>query len=154
MITLSALKNSHRPTKRVRRVGRGPGSKRGKTSGRGGKGDSARAGYKQRYGHEGGQMRLYRKLPCRGFTRGLFQGETVAINLGKINELYQDGETVNLKTLREKGYSSRLTPGGLKILSDGELTKKVTIEAHHYSKMAQQKLEKGSARFSVVGKSQ
>lgn len=153
MITLSALKNSHRPTKSVRRVGRGPGSKRGKTCGRGGKGDSARSGYKQRYGHEGGQMRLYRKLPCRGFTRGLFQGVTVAINLGQISELFDDGETVNLQTLRAKGFSPRETPGGLKILSDGELTKKVTIEAHHYSKMAQQKLENGSARFSVIGKS-
>ena len=154
MITLSALKNTHRPVKNVRRVGRGPGSKRGKTCGRGGKGDSARAGYKQRYGHEGGQMRLYRKLPCRGFTRGLHEGITVAINLGKINELYNDGETVNIQTLRAKGYSPRLTPGGLKILSEGELTKKVTIEAHHYSKMAQQKLENGSISFRVVGKSQ
>ncbi len=144
MITLSSLKNSHRPMKKVRRVGRGTGCKRGKTCGRGGKGDSARSGYKKRYGHEGGQMRLYRKLPVRGFTRGLHLKPTVSINLGQIDALYSDGEVVNLKTLREKGFGPREAPGGLKILSGGELKKKVSIEASHFSKMAKAKLEKSS----------
>jgi large subunit ribosomal protein L15 len=151
MITLSALKNSHRPMKKVRRVGRGTGCKRGKTCGRGGKGDSARAGYKKHYGNEGGQMRLYRKLPVRGFTRGLHLRPVVAINLGQIEELYSDGEVVNLKTLREKGFAPRTAPGGIKILGDGELKKKVSIEAHHFSKMAKAKLEKSPASFSVIG---
>lgn len=151
MITLAALKNSHRPTKKVRRVGRGTGCKRGKTCGRGGKGDSARSGYKKRYGHEGGQMRLYRKLPVRGFTRGLHLKPSVAINLGQIEELYNDGEVVNLQTLREKGFAPRSVPGGLKILSDGAIKKKVSIEAHHFSKMAKAKLEKSSVSFSVIG---
>jgi large subunit ribosomal protein L15 len=137
--------------KRGRRVGRGPGSKRGKTCGRGGKGDSARAGYKKRYGHEGGQMRLYRKLPVRGFTRGLHVKVGVAINLDQIEELYADGEVVNLQTLYEKGFAPRTAPGGLKILSNGELSKKVSIEAHHLSKMAKTKLEKGPASFTIIG---
>ena len=151
MITLSGLKNTHRPVKNVRRVGRGPGCKRGKTCGRGGKGDSARAGYKRTFGNEGGQMRLYRKLPVRGFTRGLHLRPVVSINLGQIEELYNDGEVVNLATLREKGFAPRTAPGGIKILGDGTLTKKVTIEAHHFSKMAKAKLEKSSATISVIG---
>ena len=154
MITLNLLKNSHRPTKNVQRVGRGVGSKRGKTCCRGAKGDKARSGYKRRYGHEGGQLPLYRKLPCRGFPGVRFQTEAVAINLSMINTLFKDGDSVNLKSLRQKGYGPRLAPGGLRILGEGELKKKVTIEAHHYSKSAREKLEKSSISFKEIVRKQ
>src|SRR6185436_4473474 len=100
MMTLSQLSNTHRPRKKVQRVGRGVGSKRGKTCCRGGKGDSARRGYKARPGHEGGQLPLYRKLPTKGFPNGRFKSEVHAINLGRLNQLFEDGAVVNLETLR------------------------------------------------------
>jgi len=150
MTTLHTLKNTHRKKAKIQRVGRGPGSKRGKTSCRGVKGDKARSGYKRRHGQEGGQLPLYRKLPTRGFTNGRFRKEKVAINLGMIEALYQEGETVNAQTLREKGLSPREIPGGIRILGQGELKKKVTIEAHHFSKSAREKLEKGSIPFKEI----
>ncbi len=150
MITLSTLSNTHRPTKKVQRVGRGTGSKRGKTCGRGHKGDKARQGYKQRYGHEGGQLPLYRKLPCRGNDSGRFRSEVFAINLARLDEFYKDGETINLKTLQEKGIAPRRVPGGVKILSNGELTKKVTIEAAAFSQSAQEKLKKAGISFQQI----
>ncbi len=150
MITLSSLRNTHRPKKKVQRVGRGLGSKRGKTCCRGVKGDKARRGYQRRYGYEGGQLPLYRKLPIKGFVNGRFHNEVHAINLSLIEQLYKDGETVNLETLREKGYAPREIGGGLKILSSGELKKKVIIEAQAFSKQAQEKLEKAKISFKVV----
>ncbi|MCI0382510.1 MAG: 50S ribosomal protein L15 [Chlamydiae bacterium] len=150
MITLANLKNTHRKKRVRRRVGRGVGSKRGKTCGRGVKGDKARSGYKRREGHEGGQLPLYRKLPCRGFTNGRFRNTIHSINLAIINEIYRDGETVNLETLRSKGYAPRVAPGGLKILGKGELKKKVSIEAHHFSKSAKEKIEKSAIPFKEI----
>src|ERR1700688_739909 len=102
MTDLSQLKNSSRPKKKVQRVGRGIGSGRGETCGRGGKGDSARQGYRKRFGYEGGQVPLYRKLPIRGFTRGTFEKASMAISLTTLERNFQDGETVNMITLREK----------------------------------------------------
>ena len=150
MITLSQLKNSHRPKKKPHRVGRGMGSKCGKTCGRGSKGDKARRGYKTRPGHEGGQIPLYKKSPTRGFANARFKNIVFAINLGMIEKLYSDGETVNLKSLQEKGFAPRRIPGGLKILSNGELKKKVTIEASHFSEAAKEKLEKSGISFQQV----
>lgn len=152
MISLSTLVNTHRPTKKGRRVGRGVGSKRGKTCGRGAKGDKARSGYKHHFGREGGQLPLYRKLPCRGFPQERFRKEVYAINLGKIDELFNDGEVVNFNSLREKGLAHRQAVKGVKILSGGELTKKVTIEAHAFSEGAKEKLEKLSIPFKIVTK--
>jgi large subunit ribosomal protein L15 len=149
VITLGNLKNTHRPTKVVQRVGRGMASNRGKTCGRGGKGDSARRGYKCRFGNEGGQMRLYRKLPHRGFNHGRFEKTVCIVNLADIEAMYQDGEHVNHVTLREKGFAPR--EGEIKILSNGTLTKKVTIEADGFSKAAQEKLEQQKISFKLVG---
>ena len=150
MITLDQLKNTTRPKKKIQRVGRGMGSKRGKTSCRGHKGDKARSGYKRHYGREGGQLPLYRKLPCRGFSNSRFATVVYSINLGLINQLFSDGEVVNEQSLREKGYAPRAMLGGLKILGTGELTKKVTIEANAFSEAAAEKLQKSAIAFKVV----
>jgi large subunit ribosomal protein L15 len=150
MITLSQLSNTHRPKKKVQRIGRGPGSGRGKTCGRGHKGDKARCGYKQRYGEEGGQKPLYRRLPTRGFPNSRFRSEVLAVNLSMINALFDDHEVVNFQTLRKKGCAPREIRGGLKILSNGELTKKVSIEAHAFSEAAKKKLEKNGIPFKVL----
>lgn len=150
MFSLSQLKNTSRPDKKVQRIGRGIGSRRGGHAGRGGKGDSHRQGYRKRFGYEGGQVPLYRKLPVRGFTRGKFVKPTAAISLATIDAYFKDGETVNAQTLREKGLIPRRVPGGIKILSNGELTKKVKIEAHHFSAAAKQKLESQGIKTSII----
>jgi large subunit ribosomal protein L15 len=150
MHSLSQLKNTSRPPKKSRRIGRGIGSKRGATSGRGGKGDSHRQGYSKRYGYEGGQVPLYRKLPIRGFSRGTFVKPGAAISLATIEAYYQNGETVTQETLRAKGLIPRRVPGGVKILANGELTKKVKIEVHHYSEAAEQKLKDKGISFTKV----
>lgn len=152
MITLGSLSDTHRPRKRVQRVGRGLGSKRGKTCTRGVKGDKARRGYKSRDGHEGGQLPLYRKLPTKGFVNGMFKNDVHAINLGRLNQLFKDGDVVNLETLRKRGYAPRDPKGGLKILAQGDLKKKLTIEAHSFSKGALEKLEKAKISFKVLAK--
>lgn len=150
MIDLANLKNTSRPKKKIQRVGRGVGSKRGKTSCRGEKGDGSRQGYQRRYGYEGGQVPLYRKLPVRGFTRGKFIKPSKAISLALIDAHFADGETVNYETLREKKMVPRRLSGGVKILANGELTKKVTIEAHGFSEAAKAKLEKKKISFKVI----
>lgn len=144
---LSELKNTHRKDKKRKRVGRGPGSKRGKTCGRGEKGDKSRSGYKTRAGKEGGQLPLYKKLPIRGFTNARFQKPVYSMNLDRIEEHFEDGERVNLESLEKKGFPVRRMTGGLKILGNGELTKKVMIEAKSFSKHAIRKLEEKGIEF-------
>lgn len=151
MTDLSRLQDTSRPRKKVQRVGRGIGSKRGATSGRGGKGDSARQGYRKRFGYEGGQVPLYRKLPIRGFTRGRFVKPSQAISLSTIDAHYQDGETVNMASLREKGLIPRRLPGGVKILS-GTLTKKLSlIQLCAISKSALKCIQEQSIPFIETG---
>lgn len=148
MNQLNTLSNSHRPRKKAYRVGRGMGSKCGKTCGRGSKGDKARRGYKNMFGREGGQIPLYKKLPTRGFSNAPFKKEYAVINLGRINQLFLDGEEVSLRTMEEKGLASRRTlAGGLKILAHGDLTKKVVIRAQYFSAQAEEKLQKAGVAF-------
>ena len=146
---LSDLKNTHRK-KRVKRVGRGPGSKRGKTACRGHKGDKSRSGYKRRGGKEGGQLPLFQKLPHRGFSNGRFKVPIYEINLGRLDAHFNDGETVNQNTLIQKGFPLRRMKGGFKVLAGGVLTKKVVIEARRFSKNAALKLEKQGIEFKTV----
>lgn len=151
MITLSNLKNTHRPKKNVRRVGRGPGCKKGKTCGRGAKGDKSRSGYKRRYGQEGGQLPLYRKLPTRGFSNARFRLEVASINLALIEAHFKNGEVVNLESLQAKGLiPRRRLSGGVKILGQGELKKKVTLEAQYFSQSAKDKLEKNTISYKEI----
>jgi len=150
MINLANLKNTHRRKLKVQRVGRGPGSNRGKTSCRGSKGSKARSGYKTRGPQEGGQLPFFRKLPKRGFLNGRFHKETLSLNLSLLEAHYKDGETVNYESLREKGLAPRLIPGGIKILGQGELSKKVKIQAHRFSKTAREKLEKNGISFEEI----
>lgn len=140
MISLHTLSNSCRPAKRRARVGRGPGSGMGKTCCRGGKGASARSGYKTRAGYEGGQMRLHMKLPLRGFNNIRFNKKSETINLGMIDKYFEENEVVNEESLREKGFiGGRIY--GIKILGEGKLTKRVRFEVDNFSKSAQEQLE-------------
>ncbi|MEX0962004.1 MAG: 50S ribosomal protein L15 [Simkaniaceae bacterium] len=147
---LSNLRNVKGAKKSYKRVGRGPGCKKGKTCGRGVKGDKSRSGYKRRYGKEGGQVPLFKKIPTRGFTNGRFKKTSFAITLDRIEELFEDGEKVNLLTLQEKGIAPRVVLGGLRILANGELKKKVVIEADHFTAGAIKKLEGSSIEFKTL----
>ena len=143
---LHSLNNDFNRRKKSKRVGRGPGSGIGKTCGRGIKGAGARSGYKRRFGYEGGQFRLYMKLPTRGFSRARFRKRFDSINLYQIDQLYNDNEVVNLESLSKHGYLSS-NSYGIKILGEGELTKKVTIEATAISHAAAEKLKKQGIKF-------
>ncbi len=151
MTNLHSLSNGSRIRKKIQRVGRGPSSGRGKTSCRGQKGSKSRSGYKRRYGNEGGQFKLYLKIPVRGFTRGRFKKEMGHVNLFLLEKLFSDGEIVNRQTCIEKGILSRKNQAGFKILGQGELTKKVTIEANSYSEEAKKKLDANKISYKVVG---
>ena len=142
MITLSTLKNTTRPKQKIQRVGRGIGSGRGKTCCRGVKGDKARSGYKRRYGHEGGQMPLYKKLPIRGFSNTRFRDTFFAINLGMIEKFFKEGETVTTETLKEKRLLNRKSSKAFKILAGGKLTKNVKFDVPNLSEKARTELEK------------
>lgn len=149
MITLETLHNTTRPYKKTKRVGRGIGSGLGKTCGRGEKGARARSGSKKRLGYEGGQFRTFMKMPIRGFSNARFRRPFDTVNLDQIQAVFQDGDVVNAQTLSDKGFLSGVTYG-IKILGDGELTKKVTFEVSALSKSAEEKLKKASIPVTFV----
>lgn len=148
MFTLDQLKNTTRPSKNRKRVGRGLGSKSGKTSGRGEKGAGARAGYKRRHGKEGGNMPLFMKLPIRGFNNARFRRAYDVVNLEQLNHLFEDGETVSIETLRERGLVSGPSHG-IKLLGGGNLTKKLKIVVHSLSANAREKLTQAKISFQT-----
>jgi large subunit ribosomal protein L15 len=147
---LSELKNTHQVRKRRKLVGRGPGSGLGKTCGRGHKGDKSRSGYKHRGAYEGGGLPLFQRVPKRGFSHARFARPYYAINLDRLEAIFEDGETVNVEALLKKGISRRRLIFGLKILGNGELTKKVVIEAQAFSPQALRKLEAKGIEFKRV----
>jgi large subunit ribosomal protein L15 len=137
----------------MKRVGRGAGSGLGKTCGRGEKGAGSRAGYKRRFGYEGGQFRTFMKIPQRGFNQARFRKPFDAVNLDQIESMYEEGEIVNLVTLADRGFLSG-SSYGLKVLGNGELKKKVSIEAHAFSESAREKLSAGKFAFTLLESSQ
>jgi large subunit ribosomal protein L15 len=126
--------------RRKRIIGRGQGSGRGTTAGKGNKGQKSRSGGKTYVGFEGGQMPLYRRLAHRGFSNYPFKKAFQVVNLGEIEKRYAHGETVDLATLRQKGLVKGAVP--VKILGDGEFTKKLTVKIDALSGSAKEKIEK------------
>jgi large subunit ribosomal protein L15 len=149
-MNLSDLKPPAGQNKARKRVGRGMGSGHGKTSTRGSKGQHAGTGFSQKRGFEGGQMPLHRRLPKRGFTN-IFKKQFAIVNLGRLEKL--DGDTFNADRLRELGVIHQLHDG-LKILATGDLTRKITVEAHHFSKSAVEKIQKAGGTAQVIGAAQ
>jgi large subunit ribosomal protein L15 len=131
-----------------KRIGRGPGSGTGKTAGKGHKGQKSRSGYSRRYGFEGGQMPLVRRIPKRGF-HNIFRVDFQVVNLKDLERVFVDGDTVSVEALVEKG----LVRGGkrpVKVLGDGELTKKLTVQAQKFSASARSGIEKAGGSCEVV----
>ncbi len=132
-----------------KRVGRGPGSGLGKTSGRGEKGQKSRSGFGQREGFEGGQMPLHRRVPKRGFNNK-WRKEYEAVNLEKLT-IFDAGTIVTPELLLKRGMIKRLRDG-LKILGDGELKQAITVRAHKFSASAQEKIAAAGGKAEVIEK--
>ena len=133
--------------KKSKRIGRGHGSGWGKTSGKGHKGQKARAGHGFRPGFEGGQMPLQRRIPKRGFNN-IFAKEIVAINLNALNA-FEDGAVVDQAALVEAGIV-KSNCDGVKVLSNGKLTKKVTVKVSAFSEAAKAKIEAAGGKAEVI----
>ena len=130
------------------RKGRGAGSGNGKTAGKGHKGQNARSGGGVRPGFEGGQLPLYRKLPKRGFNNFRFAKEYAVINVQSLN-VFNDGDVVDAAVLAAAGLID-VAPAGVKILGEGELTKKLTVKAAVFSASAKEKIEAVGGKTEVV----
>ena len=147
---LHELKPSEGSRQVRNRVGRGIGSGNGKTAGKGHKGQNARSGGGVRPGFEGGQMPLYRRVARRGFSNYPFKKEFVCINVGILDARFADGETVNKETLAAKGFISAKAAPLVKILGNGEITKKLTIDVDKVSESAKAKIEKAGGSVKAV----
>ena len=137
--------------KRRNRVGRGPGSGNGKTSGRGHKGSHSRSGWKRRYYFEGGQMPLVRRVRKRGFTNAPFKTRYDVVNVSVLEEVFEAGDTVDLAALEARGVI-KSRHGRLKVLGTGELTKKLTVRAEKVSESARKKVEDAGGTVSAPEK--
>ncbi len=147
-MSLDKLKPADRSKFKKKRVGRGPGSGLGKTSGRGHKGAQSRSGYAFKRGFEGGQMPLHRRVPKRGFTN-IFRTEYDVVNLDQLESAFAAGATVTVESLRENGLVSSRT-SLVKILARGELTKALTVHAHKFSGKAAEKVAAAGGRAEAV----
>ena len=131
------------------RKGRGPGSGNGKTAGKGHKGQNARSGGGVRPGFEGGQLPLYRKLPKRGFNNFRFGTKYVIVNVGTLNDNFNDGDVVDCAALLAKGIINKVFDG-VKVLGEGDIAKKLTVKAAIFSASAKEKIEAAGGKTEVV----
>ena len=145
---LHELKKNEGATFRKKIVGRGRGSGLGKTSGRGQKGQNARSGGGVSPVFEGGQLPLYRRLPKRGFSNHDFKTVYAVINVGDLN-VFNDGDVVTPALLKEKGIVKKQLDG-IKVLGNGTLEKKLTIQAQRFSSSALRKIEESGSKAEVI----
>ena len=145
---LHNLKPAKGSVRNRKRVGRGPGSGLGKTSGRGEKGQKSRSGFSRKPGFEGGQMPLHRRIPKRGFTNSPFRKEFACVNLGRL-EVFEAGTIVTPELLVRHGILHKLLDG-LKVLADGQLTKALTVHAHRFSGKAQERIAELGGKAELI----
>ena len=134
--------------KERKRIGRGAASGQGKTAGKGHKGQKARSGSNAHIGFEGGQMPLQRRIPKRGFVN-IFAKEIATVNVAAINDKFEDGATVTIEALVGSGLVKK-TLDGVKVLGQGELTKKLTVQANASSASAKAKIEAAGGKAEVI----
>lgn len=134
-------------TKATKRKGRGTATGQGKTAGRGMNGQKSRSGGGVRLGFEGGQMPLYRRIPKRGFTN-VFKKEWTILNVSDL-DVYENGTEITPELLVSDGKAKQVT-AGIKILGNGEITKKLTVKAHKFSKTAAEKIEAAGGKAEVI----
>ena len=145
---LHELRPSEGAFKTSKRLGRGTGSGLGKTSGKGHKGQNARSGGGVRPGFEGGQLPLFRRLPKRGFSNAMFKVEYATINVSDL-EKFEDGAVVTPELLKEMGILKKQL-AGVKVLGNGNLTKKLTVKASKFSAAAVEKIEAIGGKAEVI----
>ena len=151
-MNLHSLQNVKGARHRKKRVGRGHGSGMGKTSGKGHKGQMARSGHKHKEGFEGGQMPFFRTVPKRGFKNP--NKKTYApVNLTFLETCFESGSDVSVEAIYEAGLANGCHFAGIKILGDGELTKKLNVTADKFSGSARSKIESAGGTCIVVGAS-
>ncbi len=145
---LHELEKNIGATHAKKRVGRGPGSGLGKTSGRGQKGQKARSGASINPVFEGGQLPLYRRIPKRGFSNAKFKTRYAVINLGQLN-VFEDGTVVTPALLKDTGIIKNQLDG-IKVLGNGKLEKKLTIQASKFSVSAEEKIKEAGSKIEVI----
>jgi large subunit ribosomal protein L15 len=147
-VGLQNLRPAKGSVRERKRVGRGPGSGLGKTSGRGEKGQKSRSGFSHKDGFEGGQMPLHRRVPKRGFTNARFKKEFAEINLERL-EVFDAGAIVTPEVLLKRGMIKNLRDG-LKVLAKGTVTKALTVRAHKFSAKAQEQITGAGGKAEIL----
>ena len=149
-IGLDNLRAPKGATHKKKRVGRGPGTGLGKTSGRGEKGQKSRSGYSAKIGFEGGQMPLHRRLPKRGFTN-IFKKQWLEVSLGALDKHFNDNEEITPEVLHDRGLIKK-AKHDVVVLGNGEISKPLRVSAHRFTKSARQKIEQaGGAVVEITG---
>lgn len=143
---LNDVQTGIQPRKARKRIGRGIGSGHGKTAGRGHKGFFSRSGSSRRRGFQGGQMPLFRRVAKRGFSNAFFAPDVAVVNVGELNDAFEAGAEITAELLASKGLI-RTSFEELKVLGDGELSKKFTIHAHRFSASAEAKIAAAGGTF-------
>jgi large subunit ribosomal protein L15 len=147
---LSTVHHGVHKNKRKKRVGRGIGSGHGKTASRGHKGQWASAGAKKPTQlFEGGQMQLFRRIPKRGFSHATWDKTFLVVNVGDIDQAFQDGDTVDREALKKAGLAKG-PADGVRVLGTGDVTKKLVIKAHHFSKSAAEKITAKGGTAEII----
>ena len=146
---LNSLTNTPGARERRKRVGRGCGSGMGKTSCKGQKGQQSRKGHKHKLVFEGGQMPLMRRLPKRGFNNARFNDKALGVNVSDLEKCFEAGAEVTVETLAKAGFADNKKPL-IKVLGNGELTKKLTVKASAFSESAKAKIEAAGGKAEVV----
>ena len=147
-MALNDLKPARGSVRGRKRVGRGPGSGLGKTSGRGEKGQKSRSGYARKVGFEGGQMPLHRRVPKRGFTNARFRREMSYVNVGRL-EAFEAGTIVTPEVLLKHGLIRKVLDG-VKVLAKGSLSKPLTVRAHKFSAKAQELITGAGGKAETI----
>lgn len=147
---LTTLHHGVNKLRHKKRVGRGVGSGRGKTSTRGHKGQYSSAGAKKPPSiFEGGQMPLFRRIPKRGFSHATWDKKYLVVNVGDLDKQFNDGDTIDQESLKKAGLANG-PADGVRVLGTGEVTKKLTVKAHHFSKSAREKIEAKGGTTELV----
>ena len=147
-LSLNNLHPAKSSTHRKKRLGRGPGTGLGKTSGRGEKGQKSRSGYSMKIGFEGGQMPLHRRLPKRGFTN-IFKKKWIEVSLAALEQQFAENDEVTPELMHHRGIIKK-AKHDIVVLGNGEVSKSLKVSAHRFTKSAREKIEKAGGTATVI----
>ena len=148
-LSLNNLHPAKGSTHKKKRVGRGPGTGLGKTSGRGEKGQKSRSGYSMKIGFEGGQMPLHRRLPKRGFTN-IFKKKWIEVSLAALEKQFAENDEVTPEVMHHRGIIKK-AKHDIVVLGNGDVSKSLKVSAHRFTKSAREKIEKAGGAVTVIG---